>query len=555
MPAPLLPIARRAAIAAPASVAAPALAALALVALAFAAPAAAQPATAPATTQPPAAQPAPRPHFVIPAPARVALARTGSFTVTDSTPVLIAPDASDEVERLGRQLATMLGPGAIRAPRRVPTTQSVPRAIRLVIDPANEDAGAEGYRLEVRADGVQLTAREAAGLFYGMQTLRQLLPSSIEYRAALYRRLTLPVGVITDSPRYTWRGAMLDVSRHFLPLEDVKRFVDVMALYKLNRLHLHLADDQGWRIEILSRPNLARHGGSTQVGGGPGGYYTQAQYTDLVQYAAARYITIVPEIDMPGHTNAALASYPELNCDGVAPPLYTGIRVGFSALCPDKETTYAFVDDVVRELAAITPGPFIHLGGDEVEKLTHTQYLRFIERVEGIVRAHGKRMVGWGEIAPANLDSSTIVQHWRTDARASRDSAHLHAARGGSIIMSPGNRTYLDMKYDSTIVLGLRWAGMISVRHAYSWEPSTFLPRVPASAVLGVEAPLWAETVEKRSDYEFLAFPRLIAIAELGWSPQAARGWDGFRRRLAEHGPRLQAMGVNYYRSPEIPWR
>ena len=502
------------------------------------------------------AQPAAPRHAIIPAPNRAEFARSGTFAVSDSTPVFIAADASEDVERVGRQLATMLGPGAPRAPRRLPTAVSAPAgAIRLVIDEGRDALGTDGYRLDIRANAVVLTAREAAGLFGGVQTIRQLLPWSIEHRAALNRRLTLPVGEIEDVPRFAWRGAMLDVSRHFLPLADVKRYVDAMALYKLNVLHLHLADDQGWRIEIKSRPNLARHGGSTQVGGGPGGFYTQAEYTELVEYAAARHITIVPEIDMPGHTNAALASYPELNCDGVAPPLYTGIRVGFSAICPSKESTYAFVEDVVRELAELTPGPFLHLGGDEVEKLTRDEYLRFVERVEGIVRAHGKRMIGWGEIAPANLDPGTIVQHWRSDARASRDSAHLHAARGGSIIMSPGNRTYLDMKYDSTTVLGLRWAGLISVEHAYSWEPSTFLPRVPAERVLGVEAPLWAETLEKRADYEYLAFPRLIAIAELGWSRPGVRGWDGFRARLAEHGPRLQALGVNFYRAPEIPWR
>ena len=493
---------------------------------------------------------------VIPAPARTTLSTAGTFTITDSTPVIVAADADAATERVGQQLATLLGPGAPRAPRRLPEAVSAPAgAIRLAIDPRLDVANDEGYRLEVRANGITLTARQPAGLFYGVQTLRQLLPWSIEHRAALYRRLRVPVGVIVDAPRFAWRGAMLDVSRHFLPLDDVKRYVDVMALYKLNRLHLHLADDQGWRIEIRSRPNLATHGGSTQVGGGAGGYYTQAQYRDLVAYAAERHITIVPEIDMPGHTNAALASYPELNCDGVAPPLYTGIRVGFSALCPEKEATYTFISDVLRELAELTPTPYLHIGGDEVEKLTPTQYRRFVERVEGIVRGLNKTMIGWGEIAPANLHPSTIVQHWRSDARASRDSAHLHAARGGSVIMSPGNRTYLDMKYDSTTVLGLRWAGMISVQHAYSWEPSTFLPRVPAERVLGVEAPLWAETLEKRADYEYLAFPRLIAIAELGWSPPAVRGWAGFRTRLAAHGPRLQALGVNFYRSPEIPWR
>lgn len=495
-------------------------------------------------------------HAIIPAPQRVDLARTGSFTITDSTPVVIAANAGEEVERIGRRLATMLGPGAPRAPRRIAARAAVPpNAIQLVIDEDNDDAGAEGYQIDVRTGSVRISAREPAGLFYGVQTLRQLLPASVEHRAALSRTLTLPVGKIEDAPRYTWRGAMLDVARHFLPLDDVKRYVDVMALYKLNVLHLHLADDQGWRIEIMSRPNLTRHGGSTQVGGGPGGFYTQAQYTELVEYAQARNVMIVPEIDMPGHTNAALASYPELTCDGVAPPLYTGIRVGFSALCPSKESTYAFVEDIVRELAAITPGPYIHLGGDEVEKLTHTEYLRFIERVERIVRTEGKNMIGWGEIAPANLDPGTLVQHWRSDARASRDSAYLHAERGGMIILSPGNRTYLDMKYDANTILGLRWAGMISVEHAYSWEPATFLARVPERAVIGVEAPLWSETLEKRSDYEFLAFPRLIAIAELGWSQRNKRAWSDFRTRLAEHGPRLQAMGVNFYRSPEIPWK
>ncbi len=500
-------------------------------------------------------------HAVIPAPTSISLQRAGTFTITGTTPVVVASDASANVVAIGRQLATMLGSGADREPRRLAARAAAPEgALSLELNPSLAGTGAEGYTLQVRSSGVRIVARAPVGLFYGMQTLRQLLPASVENRAAIGRTLTLPLGDITDTPRYTWRGSMLDVARHFLPAEDVKRHIDVMALYKLNVLHLHLADDQGWRIEIKSRPNLALVGGLTEVGGGEGGYYTQAQYRDLVAYAQARYVTIVPEIDMPGHTNAALVSYPELNCDGAlidgqGPKPYTGTRVGFSVLCHTKESTYAFVEDVVRELASLTPGPYLHLGGDEVEKLTHAQYLRFVERVEGIVRANGKEMIGWGEIAPANLNTRTLVQHWRSDAVASRDSAWMHSDRGGSIIMSPGNRTYLDMKYDDNTTLGLKWAGLISVEHAYSWEPSTFLKKVPASAVLGVEAPLWAETVEKLSDYQFLAFPRLIAIAELGWSQPSDRNWPGFRARLAQHGPRLQALGVNFYRSPEIPWR
>jgi len=251
---------------------------------------------------------------------------------------------------------------------------------------------------------------------------------------------------------------------------------------------------------------------------------------------------------MPGHTNAALASYPELNCDGVSPPLYTGIRVGFSTLCVTKEETYAWVNDVVREIAAMVPTPYFHMGGDEVEKLTHDQYLRFVERVQDIVTANGKQMIGWGETAPAKLAANTIVQHWK------RDSSALHVARGGKVILSPGPKTYLDMKYDSTTVLGLRWAGLIEVRDAYDWNPATLLPEIPESGLLGVEGPLWAETLIKLEDYEYMAFPRLIALAEVGWSPQSGRSWDAFRVRLANHAPRLSALGVNYYRSPQVPW-
>jgi N-acetyl-beta-hexosaminidase len=232
----------------------------------------------------------------------------------------------------------------------------------------------------------------------------------------------------------------------------------------------------------------------------------------------------------------------------MAPPLYTGIKVGFSALCVTKDSTYTFINDVVREIASLVPTPYFHMGGDEVQKLTRDQYLRFVERVQGIVAANGKLMIGWGEIAPANLTPTTIVQHWK------RDSSSIHVARGGKVILSPGPKAYLDMKYDSTTVLGLRWAGLIEVRDAYDWDPATLLPEVPEPGLLGVEAPLWAETLVKLEDYEYMAFPRLLALAEVGWSPQKMRDWNTFRLRLAYQGPRLGALGVNFYRSPQVPW-
>jgi hexosaminidase len=319
-------------------------------------------------------------------------------------------------------------------------------------------------------------------------------------------------------------------------------------MHKLNRLHLHLADDQGWRIEVPGWPRLTEHGGSTQVGGGAGGFYTTEEYRDLVRYAADRFVTIVPEIDMPGHTNAALASYPELNCDGVSPPLYTGIRVGFSALCADNEATYEFVDAVIGHLAAITPGPWIHVGGDEVEELNEEEYAHFIERVQEIVHRHGKRMVGWGEIVAADLAPRTLIQHWRGGGE------ELAGAWEEQVILSPATRVYLDMKYHDGTPIGLDWSGLTPLRDAYDWDPAALIPGLAPGAIAGIEAPLWTETVGTLRDIEFLAFPRLAAVAELAWSPAEATDWSSFRRRLARHGLRLTALGVNFHRSPEIDW-
>jgi hexosaminidase len=338
--------------------------------------------------------------------------------------------------------------------------------------------------------------------------------------------LTIPIDAvhIVDRPRFAWRGAMLDVARHFFSVDDVKRYIDLIALYKINRLHLHLADDQGWRIEIKSWPQLTERGSSTEVGGGAGGFYTQQQYSDLVAYAADRFVTIVPEIDMPGHTNGALTSYAELNCTGRAPEPYTGTDVGFSALCVDKDVTYRFIDDVVREIAALTPGAYFHAGGDEVKTLNADQYRQFVERVQTIVQAHGKQMVGWDEVAAATLLPTSIVQHWRPDASRARLEASPH------LILSPANRLYLDMKYEERTALGLHWAGYVSLKQAYDWDPAASLD-TPAEKILGIETPLWSETLANMRDVEYLAFPRLALVADLAWAPAVSpSGWHRRRR-------------------------
>ena len=511
-------------------------------------------------TRPPVTRPTASPAMLTPSLAHVIpLPRTvepkvgPGFTVTGDT-VVVVSSGDERGLWIAKYLADVIGLAAAPRPPRVETTGASipPGAISLELG-ATAVSGSEAYEVVVAPDRVTIRANRPAGLFYGVQTFRQLLPAFVEYEAVRplkARPVAAAAGRIADAPRFGWRGAMLDVSRHFLPVHDVKRYVDLMSLYKLNRLHLHLADDQGWRIEIKSWPNLAAHGGSTEVGGGTGGFYTQEQYADIVRYAAERFVTVVPEIDMPGHTNAALASYAELNCDGVARPLYTGTEVGFSALCVDKEVTYRFIDDVVREIAALTPGRWFHIGGDEVKTLTASQYVGFIERVQAIVQTHGKDMIGWDEIAPAKLLPTSVVQHWRpktTPAEA--------VAKGARVIMSVANRAYLDMKYDSTTAIGLSWAGFVDVKTAYDWDPAAMARGVPESALLGVEAPLWSETLATIEDVEFLAFPRLMGIAEVGWSRVESRDWNEFKVRLGTHGPRLTALGVNFHRSSSVPWK
>ena len=488
---------------------------------------------------------------LLPAPASASFPDAAPFVVTTATPI-VAPAGDAEAERIGRFLDDLVGVDIDGAPA------GGEPAGPIVLDrrPDRADLGAEGYELVVAADGVTITAAETAGLFYGVQTLRQLMPPAVEHTAALPSPLPVPVGRVLDRPRFAWRGAMLDVARHFRTVDDVKRYVDLMALYKLNRLHLHLSDDQGWRIEIPGRPALTEIGGSSEVGGGPGGFYTTEDYAEIVRYAAERFVVVVPEIDLPGHTNAALAATPEVTCDGEAPPLYTGIRVGFSTVCVEKEETYRFVDDVVAALVDLTPGPVIHLGGDEVHELSPEQYVQFMTRAQAIVREHGKRFEAWDEVAETGLPLSpgAIVQVWRPQTPEA--SAHVAdaVARGAQLVLSPADRIYLDMKPDSSAAIGLTWAGLNGVRDAYDWDPAALVPGVPESAILGVEAPLWAETLGSFSDVTLMAFPRLAGVAEIAWSPQAGRSWDSYRRRLAAHAPRWTALGITFDRSAEVPW-
>ncbi|MFG1767818.1 beta-N-acetylhexosaminidase [Micromonospora parva] len=487
---------------------------------------------------------------VVPAAQHVEPDPTGDWVLPAEAVIVASADPA--ALAVAEQLANLLRPATgYPLPVTDATTPEPADGIALVLDDT-VDLGAEGYRLGITTNGVRVTASTAAGLFYGVQTLRQLLPAAIESPVPVTERWALPGGTITDAPRFPYRGAMLDVARHFFAVEDVLRVVDHLARYKLNHLHLHLTDDQGWRIAVDSWPKLTTLGGTTEVGGGPGGHYTKADYGRIVTYAADRHITVVPEIDLPGHTNAALVAYPELAPDKIAPPPYTGTEVGFSYVDPADERTYEFVADVLGEVATLTPGPWLHVGGDEAFKVNGEVYTGFVERVQRIVADLGKTVVGWHQLAPAAHLDGRVLQWWGTNGE---DPTTAEAVRrGAQLIISPGNHAYLDMKYASDTPIGHDWAGLIDVRKAYDWDPGTHVTGVPSTAVIGVEAPLWTESVTSLADIELLLLPRLPAIAELGWSPRATHDWNGFRDRLAGHGPRWETAGITFHRTPEIPW-
>ena len=490
---------------------------------------------------------------VIPAPTSVHRADGAGFALARSTRIL-TPPGSPAVAPVGAYLAGLLrrstgyplpvaGAGGRREGER--------GGILLETTPDGQ-LGDEGYELEVTGGAVTLRAHRPEGLFRGAQTLRQLLPATIEESTVQKGPWRVPAVRIVDRPRFAWRGAALDVARHFFSVDEVKRYIDLISLYKLNVLHLHLTDDQGWRVAIDRWPKLTTHGGRTEVGGGSGGFYSKADYRSIVRYAQDRYITVVPEIDAPGHVNAALSSYPELNCDDHAPEPYTGVEVGFPSLCLDRPVTYRFLDDVIGELAAMTPGPYLHIGGDEAKTVPEDRYAEFVQRIEKIVEAHGKRAIGWQETASAELLPSSVVQYW--DTRSAPDGVRKAARRGTKVVLSPASKVYLDMKYDAGTRLGLEWAGHVEVQEAYDWDPAKLLDSVGETDVLGVEAQLWSETLRSVSDMEFMTFPRLPGVAEVGWSSASSRDWDRYRRRLAAQGPRWSAMAVDYHRSPQVPW-
>ncbi len=440
--------------------------------------------------------------------------------------------------------------------------------VLLLLGPGDLD---EGYGMRTDAGHVRITASTPTGAYWGTQTLRQLLEHDAD--GWFVRGAT-----ISDAPRFAYRGAMLDVARHFFSVDDVRRYIDLISAYKVNALHLHLTDDQGWRLEIPGYPALTERAAATGAGGDPGGFYTADDYAAIVAHAAARHMTIVPEIDTPGHTHAVSVAYPAFAEQPVISDIvreqardlgqelpvfgepYTGWGVGFSSVRIGDEATETFIADVFRHVASITPGPWVHLGGDECLGIDAADFAAFVRRAASTIQSLDKTPIAWHEAGKvSDLPRGTVGQYWgfRTPVGDHADEARTFVSGGGSLILSPSDAAYLDMKYDESTPIGLTWAdGPTSVESSYAWDPAAVVEGVGDADILGVEAPLWTETVVTPADIETLAFPRLPGIAEIGWSPResAERTWESLRARIAAQADAWNAASVRFHASGEISW-
>jgi hexosaminidase len=538
----------------------------------------------------PSDQPVPQ---VVPKPASMQVG-DGSFVLTHHTRIGVRGGAP--AWAVAEDLAAYLRPAT---GYRLPVDQGSEGrgSISLVLAPGDaigSDPDGEGYQLSVTPRGVQLTASSAHGLYNGIQTIRQLLPVWINSSSVMPGPWSMRSVQITDDPRYTYRGLMVDIARHYETPAAVERIIDQAAAYKINVFHLHLSDDQGFRLAINGFPNLTQIGSQGSVGTGgrtmdPGGFWTQSQYRAVVADAQAHFMTLIPEVDSPGHNNAIIMSewddtanplldgHPQdINCSTHNPPQwdFTG-DVGYSALCPDSANTWTIMTAIIDQLAALTPGPYHDLGGDEVPSnvLSQSQYADFINKEAGIVGAAGKSVMGWADIAGqgTSLPAGSVAEYWNpaSGSQSGTETGTEAVAKGMKVVMAPANHTYLDQKYVAghagsvPPTLGLSWACNhgCDVDQFYNWDPGSYVTGVTDSNVIGVEGAIWGETVTDLSDVDYMVFPRLAALAEIGWSPKADRtseqspAYQDFVGRLAAQGGRFEAGGVNFYPTPEVPWR
>lgn len=443
-------------------------------------------------------------------------------------------------------LATALDPWAPRAAAAARRTLSgfasstSPETEISVSASLDASLAAEGCTLDLAPGRWTLTAADEAGAFWAVQSLAQIVRDGV-----------VPDLGLSDAPVYPVRGMMLDIARYYFGPEDIRRVIDLAASYRLNQLHLHLSDDQGWRLEIPSRPLLTKMSAAQDVAGGQGGYLTLEDYDDLQRYALDRHVVVVPEVDLPGHTHAAQVAYPEISPDGAEREPYIGTEVGFSSLHLTSDEAWGFVDDVVATLAEHTLGEYVHLGGDESLTLTREQYVTYMERLGAVAEKHGTKAVLWQEAAGASLPAGTRLQYWTSQIETDHI-AQVARDHDVTFIASPASRAYLDQKYTADFPLGLSWAALVDVRDAYDWDPVSELPGVPAESVVGVEACLWTETPRSFDDLTTLVLPRLPAVASVAWG--SPKDFAGFAAALAQHGRWWDAEGLTFYRSEQVDW-
>lgn len=510
---------------------------------------------------------------IIPAPVSL-VQNEGSYKLNKNTVISAStPEAKTVAEFFAAKLNTATGYQITAGDK------EKAGGIALEIDPAL-DVNDEGYTLDVAPDGVTVKAKTAQGLFYGMQSFLQLLPAEIESPSVVSGMAwTAPAVAIKDEPRYAYRGFMLDPCRHFIPVENVKKQLDVMSLFKVNRMHWHLTDDQGWRIEIKKYPLLTEIGSKRIDGEGTeyGGFYTQEEIKDIVQYAADRFITVVPEIELPGHELAAISAYPYLSCkgDSITPRVIWGVED--IVMCAGKEEPFEFMEDVFEEVVALFPSEYVHIGGDECPKTSwkncplcqkrireeglkadahHSAEEKlqsyFVQRMEKVLAKHGKKIIGWDEILEGGLAPTAAVMSWRGE-----EGGIAAASMDHEVIMTPGSQgMYLDQYQGDPKIEPVTIGGMATLEKVYGYNPTpdTLVKIGKDQFVKGVQCNLWSEYMYNTDLMEYRMYPRILALSEIAWTPVDRKDYKDFERRIAGALVRLDGHGVNYHiPQPEQP--
>ena len=530
---------------------------------------------------------------IIPLPTKYEIS-AGSFSITSETKIYIDQN-NPEVTRIAEMLSQRFkkAAGFAIVISKIPGKDIPKNSIYFKLSGGDSSLGSEGYLLSAKNNNLVITASEPAGLFYGMQTILQLLPAEIESESVL-KNVTwkIPSIEIADKPRFQWRGMHLDVGRHFMPVEFIKKYIDGLAMHKLNVFHWHLTEDQGWRIEIKRYPLLTSVGGfrnGTIIGHPPGsgndsirygGFYTQEQIKEIVKYAQERFITIIPEIEMPGHSSAAIAAYPQLSCfpdESTKIPdnsPWAGPREGKQVqqswgvfedvYCP-SEYTFKFLENVLDEVMELFPSKYIHIGGDECpkeawkrsefcQKLIKDKNLKdenglqsyFIQRIEKYLNSKGRKTIGWDEILEGGLAPNATVMSWRGE-----DGGIAAAKMGHNVIMTPIQSLYFWTYQGDPKTEPLAAEGYIALKKVYQYEPvPKALSPEDAKYVLGAQGCAWTEYMESPKKVEYMVFPRISALAELAWSPKKDRNWESFSMRMGKQFKRYDYLGINYAKTP-----